>query len=343
MTPYPLDAADDESRPLPSRYVTWTAVYAEPVLRDVAAARPDVIVYDTFAMVGRLAGERLGVPHVNVANGHALDPAAIAARMWDDPRVQLSDACLRAADVLRERYGWADASPFAYFTAQSPHLNLLCEPPAYLTDDERAPFAPFAFWGSVAALDGAAPRPVQGPPRSAYVSVGTIAWRYWTSEALALLGTVAAALSRREIDTLVSLGGAALDDAQLEPLRHRGVRIERWVDQWAALAGTDVFVTHAGLNSTHEALAHGVPLVTAPFSADQPGMALRCAELGVAAPLTAHARTAPPVTGEDVDGALDALFADPAALTGALAVAHGRERAVIEQRPAVVERIMALA
>jgi hypothetical protein len=48
------------------------------------------------------------------------------------------------------------------------------------------------------------------------------------------------------------------------------------------------------------------------------------------------------VTVDAVHAALDRLFADPAALTSALALAHDREREVLSQRPAVVEQIAAL-
>jgi MGT family glycosyltransferase len=40
-------------------------------------------------------------------------------------------------------------------------------------------------------------------------------------------------------------------------------------------------ITHAGLNTTLEALAHGVPLVAIPVGFDQPGVAARIAHHGV--------------------------------------------------------------
>ncbi|WP_374692513.1 nucleotide disphospho-sugar-binding domain-containing protein [Accumulibacter sp.] len=59
------------------------------------------------------------------------------------------------------------------------------------------------------------------------------------------------------------------------------VEIRDWVSQFAVLAQTDVFVTHAGANSVKEALHHGVPMLALPLAADQPGMAARIVYHGV--------------------------------------------------------------
>ena len=36
---------------------------------------PSVVVYDMFAVIGHVAARALGIPHVNVCAGHAVDPA----------------------------------------------------------------------------------------------------------------------------------------------------------------------------------------------------------------------------------------------------------------------------
>jgi UDP:flavonoid glycosyltransferase YjiC (YdhE family) len=41
-------------------------------------------------------------------------------------------------------------------------------------------------------------------------------------------------------------------------------------------------ITHAGLNTALESLAHGVPMVAIPIANDQPGVAARLVRLGVA-------------------------------------------------------------
>jgi polyene glycosyltransferase len=63
-----------------------------------------------------------------------------------------------------------------------------------------------------------------------------------------------------------------------------GIRVETWVpSQQAVLAHPAVraFVSHCGINSVHESLAGGTPLVGIPFLADQRDMAARVVDAGV--------------------------------------------------------------
>lgn len=53
-----------------------------------------------------------------------------------------------------------------------------------------------------------------------------------------------------------------------------------YVAQLHMLQHTDVFITHAGMNSTSEALYYNVPLVMIPLTSDQPLVANRVQELG---------------------------------------------------------------
>ena len=48
---YPLERADDESIPVPSRYVTFAAKYAEEIRRDVEKMGASLVIHDTFAAV----------------------------------------------------------------------------------------------------------------------------------------------------------------------------------------------------------------------------------------------------------------------------------------------------
>lgn len=341
FTPYPLERADPTSRPLPVRNVTWAGRFGSAVIGEVAGFAPDLVVYDSHAVIGRLVGIALGVPYVCVLSGHNLDPARLVPAMAHDERVDISDACRQALDVLRTRHGWAEVSPFSYYDAFSPYLNLCCQPPAFLAEDERPAFEPLTFWGSLPRPDGRAPRE-RGeravPPRRIYASMGTISWRYYVPAALGALRAVAAAVGRRPgVEAVISLGGAGLDAAELA---RPNVRVERWVDQREQLAVADAFITHSGLNSTHEALFHRVPMVSYPIFGDQPGLSARVCEFGLGVALSEPRGS---VTADDVDAALDRLLAMGPALDEALALAHARELEVVAGRPAVVERIMALA
>jgi len=344
FTPFPLDSADAVSIPRSCRDVAWAGVFGDAIIREAAAFAPDVVLYDSFAVIGRVVGTALGIPYVSIVAGHNMDPARVIPEIERDPRVKLAPECLAAVEVLRSRHGWADASPFSYYSALSPHLNLYCEPPAFLTEAERPPFAPLAFWGSVRAVDEGAVRPPRErarPPRRVYASMGTIVWRYWAAEAHAALRAVAGVVERSSgMQAVLSVGGYPLDDAAMAELERPNVRVMRWADQWEELREADAFFTHCGLNSSHEACFHRVPMIAYPFFGDQPGLAARCGELGLAVAL---AESRAPVTEEHVAAALERLNDQAPAIDAALELAHARELEVIAGRPAVVDQILALA
>ena len=350
FTRYPVEAADDESLPVPSRFVTFAAKYGEDIRRDLEKIRPSLIIHDTFALIGQIAATGLGLPRVNVCAGHNVAPARYLEAMPRDPRVKTSSRCLEAVRVLKEKYGLEDASPFSYLSATSPDLNVYCEPPEFLEGEKRAPFEPIAFYGSLPSLKemgepeadaagsfgGAA-----GGALRVYVCFGTIIWRYYADQAVRSLTTLAAAFAgRKDIRAVISLGREGLERGLVSSLSRPNVKVLESVDQWAILREADVFFTHHGLSSTHEAIFHRVPMISHPFFWDQPELAELCRDLGLAIPLIDH-------PGDDFDaGRVESVFArldtEREAIGNALARAREWEIAVIAGRPAVLDRIMKL-
>jgi len=349
---YPLAEADDSSVPIPCRYVTYAGVYAEPVIEELRRIGPSVVVYDMFAVIGQVAARALGIPYVNVCAGHAVDPARFLRMVEAVKQKQVSPACLEAVETLRERHGLTDASPFSYITTGlSPHLNIYCEPPEFVTEAEKRPLEPLGFYGSLAPTAQLEARELDASPSEfgtepaglrVYVAFGTVVWRYWTEQAVATLTAIADALSSREdARAVVSLGGCDVDADLIEAFARPNVTVERWVDQWRILRDADVFVTHHGLNSTHEAIYRGVPMISYPFANDQPGMARRSRELGLAVPLVEEPQGR--VTVEDVEAALAEVAANRESLEARLAEAREWELEVMARRGAVLDRISALA
>jgi MGT family glycosyltransferase len=343
----PIESADATSTPVSCRYVSFAGRYADDVAREVAALRPAIVVHDTFAVIGAAVANHLVVPRVNVCAGHNRAPIPSVETLRRDPRVSVSEECWRGVRALRERHGMPDASPFSYVTALSPDLNVYCEPPEFLRPEEREPFEPIAFFGSLSIKD-----PGGETSSSAlfgadsvgrlriYASFGTVVWRYYEAEALRALEALGEAVSDMEgAVALVSLGGGG-PTKHMARLARRNVRVERYVDQWNVLRAASVYLTHQGLNSTHEAIFQETPMISYPFFADQPSLATRCQELGLAVPLVGVLRG--PVGPGAVRSALGRVTAEREAMRARLAEARRWELETIRGRGAVIERIVGL-
>jgi zeaxanthin glucosyltransferase len=89
---------------------------------------------------------------------------------------------------------------------------------------------------------------------------------------------MAAACETLEAQLVISLGSkdqAVLPDYPGSPL------VVRYAPQVELIKRAALVITHAGLNTTLEALSHGVPLVAIPITNDQPGVAARVVYTGV--------------------------------------------------------------
>ncbi len=341
----PIERADATSIPVPSRFVSFAGVYADSLVEEVAALAPALIVYDTFSVVGPVIARRLGIPYVNVCPNHAPVPSRVIAALREDPRVAISDECWAAVKCLQEVHGISNASPFLYAEALSPFLNLYPEPEEFLDEKDHAAFEPMAFFGSIApTLQPDSTIAVFPRPRRKlriYVAFGTVVWWYFEAVARAALSAVADTCADLDVDVVIGLGGHRLDAATRAALLRPNVQVFEYADQWAALREADVFVTHNGLNSTHEAIFHEVPMISYPLFSDQPALARRCQDLGLAVPLVSVPGA--PVRGDALRAALRRLTDDRDGVAASLAEARSWELRTIAGRSAVVDRILALS
>ncbi len=341
---HPMAAADATSIPLPSRYVTFAGVYAESLTTQIAALAPRLIVYDMFAVVGPVVARALGVPYVAMCSNHAPVPARAVAALRRDPRVATSDACWAAVRRLQDVHGLRSASPFSYADSLSPYLNVYGEPEEFLSAEDRAALEPIAFFGVLAPqrqAGGSTPWPGRGGRRRIYVSFGTVIWSYFSQTAVAALNVIAETLADRDVEVLISHGRHPLPAAVVQRMERSNVRVVDYVDQWSALADADVFVTHHGTNSTHESIFQRTPMLSYPFFGDQPALAQRCQELGLALPLTAAPQGA--LDPGALRHALQQLADERQRCAARLAEARAWEERTIDGRGAVLDRILSLA
>ncbi len=262
-------------------------------LEQVDRVRPTVILVDSMAPWGRLAAELRGIPTVTSTPSFLVD-----ARLGAAPRAALDAArqtatglaalraLVRQRRTLLRRYGVDCGGPMTLLSnrgaATIVHTSRELQPGAErcgpeihfvgATAADRPEPAAGAIDPALAAILARADDPAH---RLAYVSLGTI-----YNERPAFLRDCIASLSGPERSVVVSLGDG-VSTAELGPLP-AGVAATPKPPQLAVLDRASVFVTHGGLNSVHEALWRGVPMIVHPQAADQPVVADRLRRLGAA-------------------------------------------------------------
>ena len=150
--------------------------------------------------------------------------------------------------------------PERYHEWVPPVLWTRWRPPVAMPDSDR-PAAP-------AILDGADGRPV------VLVTFGTVFNRQ-----PGIFEPALEALAELDVFGVVTVGDTG-DPSQFDVPAN--VVVRRFVPYDALLPHCDAVVCHGGFGTVMAALAHGLPLVIVPLSADQPGHAASCHRLGVA-------------------------------------------------------------
>lgn len=107
-----------------------------------------------------------------------------------------------------------------------------------------------------------------------YVTLGTL-----ENRSPGIFPAIIAGLWDEPLNVIVTVGRDQVP-ADFGP-QSSNVHIERYIPQSLLLPHCHLVVSHTGFNSVLGALAHGLPQVVIPLSADQPDHARRCVMLGV--------------------------------------------------------------
>jgi UDP:flavonoid glycosyltransferase YjiC (YdhE family) len=247
------------------------------------AFRPDLIIYDFCAVEGYFVGQVLGI------RTWCSIPALVGPLVDRDYLDQsLSTPANRdALAAIERRYGVSVRPEQVELISNSLHLpaqlNLLWSYPSVTPAnflDNRRP-ARYQFTGYLSDRHPG-PRGQSGSPL-VYLSFGTeVMDNLWHAEEQTRQGVrrCVAGLARRWASWNVEVVFSTLDRAVLAEYPANW-RVQRKVDQQQVLSRADVFVTHGGSNSLHEALLFQVPMVVVPFFGDQMLIGRRVEELGI--------------------------------------------------------------
>lgn len=285
------------------------------VIRDLA---PDVVLGDQMEPASGLLARAAGVPLVSVACAVPMDPEpGIPLPFLGWPHDPTADGLRRnlggerVADLLmtpqtrvirRWAQAWTLGDRGRLQDCLSPDLALSQMAPGFdyprpANGGHIAAVGPFRK-GQVAQdfPDDIRPDP-QRP--FVYASLGTL-----QGHRARLLARIARACRQAGAQVLVSHAGSLTED-QASAIPADWVR--SFVPQQAVLERADLCVTHAGLNTTLECLAAGVPMLAIPLTHDQPGVAARIERCGAGLRLQPWQRG----TGRIAQAVRD-LLSDPA-------------------------------
>ena len=267
----------------------------EHLPRKLADAGIQALVLETIHSFVELVPISLGIPYVHVWNVFPVDTTGLTPPSYFSwPQETTPAACARNRDGWRTIESflpplWAVAKPFAKKNGLNIHwedptatyskLAILTQAPREFDFAESAWPEHFHYTGPFHDEEGRQPIPfpwerLTGKPLI-YASLGTLV-NGLEGVYRTILNTVT---TLPEIDAVVSVGSnLKLED--LEPIPSNAV-VVGGAPQIELLKRASLCITHAGLNTTLETLAQGVPMVAIPIGFDQPGVAARIEYHGV--------------------------------------------------------------
>ncbi len=292
----------DVAATVPFLFLHEAQAYLEPVLTELKGDRPDAIVHDFADIAGTLASDVLDVPNVMLytsysANGEYSVAAGFETVAPDHP---LRVAAAELADGFVAKYGCRRMTVKEIFDGRG-DLNLVMMQKRLVPHNESFDDS-FVFTGvqiGKRTAFGSWQAPADGKPLL-YSSLGT-AFNNWPEYYPILFDAV------RDLDIHVFAALGSIDPASLRGVP-ANVELGQMVPQLDILSQASVFITHAGMGGTGEAIYYGVPMIAIPQMDEQAVTAGQIEKLGLGkAFLDKNA-----ITAEALKTAIVTLLTDPA-------------------------------
>lgn len=261
-----------------------TAEELLPSLLDEAVSiEPDYVLFDGMCPWGYLAAHALQVPSVAslaLAPPVSPPPSAMIRLLPVFARVALRDVGVglqanRQAQALARRYG---APPLSFITVlNAPGDIAISYTSAYFQPYADTVPASVCFVGwtmqeTQAAAEGFSLEPARGRPL-VYTSLGTV-----NNDNRAFFQTCIEAFAGADVFVVMTTGKSIAPESF--GALPENMAIYGWVPQREVLQQAALFITHGGLNSIHDGLTLGLPLLLIPQQEEQTFNAMRVVELG---------------------------------------------------------------
>ncbi|RUS48951.1 macrolide family glycosyltransferase [Cohnella sp. AR92] len=302
------------------------------VLAQIEGERFDYVIHDSMFGCGRMIAQLLKLPAISSCSSFAQTEVSFNGLMESfraEVPAEIAEPILDRFHSLKAeavgKYNVEISSPYEVFCNPAP-LTIVYTTREFQPEGEA--FDPsYKFVGpslsersttedfDLAAIDGKNP---------IYISLGTV-----FNQAADFYKLCFEALGNTEETVVLSIGDKVrLSDLGAVPANFV---VRGYVPQMEVLERAKLFITHGGMNSAHEGLSHGVPLIVIPQSADQPLVAGQVARVGAGITLPMQGLTASQLR-EAADHVLSQPSFKKAAekMRGSLREAGGARRAVDE-------------
>ena len=280
----------------------YTASLFESLPDTLSEAAVDALVLDQYQPYAELIPMHLGMPFVQVSNALHVDYTGRTPICFVDWPYQTGvDATARNMEGVRRARMLlepvtAEAQAYARKVGLSvdwnnPHSTL--SPLAWVTQCPRefdfgpAPdFPQFHYAGPFhdgrGRMDFDFPWQRLTSQPIVYASMGTL-----QNGLVDIFRSITqAAVGLKQLQFVLAVGGQ-LDPKQLGAIP-ANVMVVSYAPQIEVLKRSSLCITHAGLNTTLESLASGVPMLAVPITNDQPGVAARIANKKVGVVISPH-------------------------------------------------------
>jgi MGT family glycosyltransferase len=284
------------------------------VIADLRVEQPDVVLHDSLAGWGKQAAALLGIPAAAIISTFALNLRSM-------PPMPLPTMIKTVGEIVSRlpRYNRVARRLKRSFGVQSYGLtgalmntnalnivytSRLFQPAADTFDDS------YAFVGpSITPRADTSGFPFEQLTRNLllYISLGTI-----NNENVAFYQACFAAF--RDFEGQVVLSAGKRTDLNALGQIPANFIVRTFVPQLEVLQRADVFITHGGMNSVHEGLWYGVPLVVVPQQLEQSVVALQVVKHGAG---VMPAQTDAPPTAEALRAAVAQVLANSTAYRAA--------------------------
>lgn len=247
------------------------------VLEQIKGEHFDYIIHDSMFGCGYLLAKILKLPAINSCTSFAQSMASFDKMMEQHTKTiptEIVHEFQSLTDKINEKYDVEIHSPYEVFCNPAP-LTIV------YTTKEFQPFSDafdqtYKFVGpsisSRLTIEEFDPSAIKGKSLL-YISLGTV-----FNQAIDFYKLCFRAFGNTDHSVVMSIG----EKIQLADLGEtpRNFIVKNYVSQTEILKHTKLFITHGGMNSTHEGLYFGVPLIVIPQSADQPIIAEQVAHIG---------------------------------------------------------------